>query len=64
MAADVNRPVRVVAIRRGHLRVTEFALRQGEGGLSMFACETEAEVRLVIDAVRSAGKTGRSPLRR
>jgi hypothetical protein len=50
--------VRVVAVRRGRIRAAEFALRPGEEGLSMFICADDEQVRLVVGAVRSAGKIG------
>src|SRR5687767_4512864 len=53
-----TRPVRVVVVRRGQVRTAEFALRRGEAGLSMFACASDEEVRLVVEAVRAAGKSG------
>jgi hypothetical protein len=56
--ADAGTTVRVVAIRRGKLRVAEFALRDEETGLSMFVCETEEDVQLAVSAVRAAGKIG------
>ena len=58
MAGAAEQTVRVVAVRGGRCRVAEFALRRGESGLSMFACETEQEVRRVVEAVRAAGKKG------
>jgi hypothetical protein len=58
MASGADEAVRVVAVRRGGLRAAEFSLRPGETGLSLFACQSEEEVRLVVEAVRSAGKTG------
>ena len=51
--------MRVVAVRGGGLRAAEFALRRTEDGLSMFACETDDDVRTVVEAVRAAGKTGK-----
>lgn len=54
----VAEPVRVVAIRRGRVRAAEFALRPHEAGLSLFLCAGEEQLWLVIDAVRSAGKSG------
>lgn len=56
--AELNSTVRVVAIRRGRFRVADFALREGEDGLSLFACQNENDIRRVVDAVRAAGKSG------
>ena len=58
MGFRAKEAVRVVAVRRGGLRPVGFALRPGEQGLSLFACETDEEVRMVVEAVRAAGKTG------
>ena len=55
--ADPSQVVRVVAVRRS-LRPTEFSLRPGEEGLSLFACETAEQAERVVTAVRSAGKQG------
>lgn len=55
--ADPTKVVRVVAVRRG-LRATEFAIRPGEEGLSLFACETIEDAERIVAAVRSAGKRG------
>lgn len=50
--------LRVVAVRRGRTRPTEFRLRPGERGLSLFALVDEPGPEAVIEAVRSAGKQG------
>ena len=53
-----SRAVRVVVIRGGRTRPTDFALRRGESGLSLFGCESDEQVRIVVEAVRAAGKSG------
>ena len=59
MAGGATQAVRVVAVRGARIRVADFSLREGEAGLSLFACATDEQVRLVVDAVRAAGKSGR-----
>jgi hypothetical protein len=50
--------VRVVRVRRGALKPSEFQLRPGEVGLSLFEyCDDPGPARL-IQAVREAGKQG------
>jgi hypothetical protein len=59
MAGGANQAIRVVAVRRTGQRAADFALRHGEQGLSLFACDTQDEVRMVVEAVRAAGKSGK-----
>jgi hypothetical protein len=56
---DLNRVVRVVVVRgAGRIHVGDFALRPGHTGLSLFACNNVAEARMIVNAVREAGKSG------
>lgn len=50
--------LRVVRLRKGKLKPTEFMLREGERGLSLFASVEYPSSDDVLDAVRSAGKQG------
>src|SRR5947209_7137785 len=50
--------LRIVALRKGRLSPAEFRLRQGEQGLSVFACVERPSPAEVIAAVRAAGKRG------
>jgi hypothetical protein len=50
--------LRVVSLRKGRLNPTEFRLREGEIGLSVFALRDEPAPAAIIEAVRAAGKRG------
>jgi hypothetical protein len=50
--------LRVVVVRRGKVRPTEFRLREGEAGLSLFRATTEVGPDAIVVAVRAAGKQG------
>lgn len=50
--------VRVVALRKGKVKPTEFRLRPGERGLSLFAVVESPSLREVMAAVEAAGKRG------
>lgn len=50
--------LRVVVSRRGKVRVSEFRLREGESGLSMFLNRPSPTPARIIGAVRAAGKQG------
>ncbi len=56
MAADGV--LRVVVVRKGKLKPTEFRLREGENGLSLFWTDEHTGVKAIIAAVRAAGKQG------
>lgn len=56
MAADDL--LRVVVVRRGRVRPTEFRLRDGEVGLSLFRATAEVGPDAIVAAVRAAGKQG------
>lgn len=51
--------LRVVALRKGRLSPSEFRLRQGEQGLSLFAHVERPSPIEVIEAVRAVGKRGK-----
>lgn len=55
---EVRELLRVVALRNGKLKPAEFRLREGETGLSNFACRDRPGPLEVLDAVRRAGKQG------
>ncbi len=48
--------VRVVAVRKGKVRATEFRLRDGEIGLSLFRSADQPGPSAILAAVRGAGK--------
>jgi hypothetical protein len=50
--------LRVVVARRGKVRPTEFRLREGEVGLSLFRKAATPDADTIIEAVRAAGKQG------
>ena len=50
--------LRVVVVRRGKVKPTEFRLRDGEIGLSLFRKAEQPGVEAIIAAVRAAGKQG------
>jgi hypothetical protein len=53
-----DRVLRVVVVRRGKVRPTEFYLRHGEIGLSLFRMSEVTGPEEIIAAVRAAGKQG------
>lgn len=50
--------LRVVVVRRGKVRPTEFRLREGEIGLSLFRKAPAVDTAAIIEAIRIAGKQG------
>src|SRR5215218_148378 len=54
----VDEVLRVVVVRRGVVRPTEFRLRAGEVGLSLFRTTAEVSPDAIVAAVRAAGKQG------
>jgi hypothetical protein len=50
--------LRVVVVRRGKVKPTEFRLREGEVGLSLFRKADRPDAEAIIAAVRAAGKQG------
>lgn len=50
--------LRVVCLRRGKLKVSEFRLRPGERGLSLFRRVAVPSPGDIVAAVRAAGKQG------
>jgi hypothetical protein len=48
----------VVVVRKGKLKPTEFRLRGGEIGLSLFRMADQPNPKAIIAAVRAAGKQG------
>jgi hypothetical protein len=48
--------LRVVVVRKGKVKATEFRLREGEIGLSLFRRAESADAKAIIAAVRAAGK--------
>ena len=57
-ASEINEFLRVVALRKGRLNRSEFSLRRGEQGLSLFARVDRPSPAAVIEAVRALGKRG------
>ena len=55
---DAAEYLRIVSLRKGKLKATEFRLRPGERGLSMFARAATPSPADIIAAVRAAGKQG------
>ncbi len=55
---DVADLVRVVVLRRGRVKPTEFRLRGGEKGLSLFELADDRSASLILEAVRETGKQG------
>ena len=55
MADDL---LRVVVVRRGKVKPTEFRLRPGESGLSLFRASPSVGPEAIMAAVRAAGKQG------
>lgn len=49
---------RVVVVRRGKVKPTEFRLREGEVGLSLFQSADQTGPESILAAVRAAGKQG------
>lgn len=50
--------LRVVVVRKGKVKPTEFRLREGEAGLSLFRAPDDASCEAILNAVRAAGKQG------
>lgn len=50
--------LRVVVVRRGKVKPTEFRLREGETGLSLFRAPDPSSRDAILAAVRGAGKQG------
>jgi hypothetical protein len=50
--------LRVVVVRKGKVKATEFRLRDGEIGLSLFRTADKPAPEPIIAAVRAAGKQG------
>ena len=50
--------LRVVVVRKGKVKPTEFRLRDGETGLSLFRRADQADAKAIIAVVRAAGKQG------
>src|SRR5438067_12874556 len=55
---DAAEYLRVVSLRKGKLKPTEFRLRSGERGLSLFRRVESPGPEDVMAAVRAAGKQG------
>lgn len=51
-------PLRVVVIKKGKIKASDFRLREGEIGLSLFVTTDPANCAAIIAAVRAAGKQG------
>lgn len=50
--------LRVVVVRKGKVKPTEFRLRDGEVGLSLFRSADQTGPEAILAAVRTAGKKG------
>ena len=50
--------LRVVVVRKGNVKPTEFRLRDGEVGLSLFRSAEQTGPEAILAAVRAAGKQG------
>ncbi|HEV3384781.1 MAG TPA: hypothetical protein VG097_08190 [Gemmata sp.] len=50
--------LRVVVVRKGKVKPTEFRLRDGEVGLSLFRSDDQTTPEAIIAAVQAAGKQG------
>jgi hypothetical protein len=50
--------LRVVVVRKGKVKPTEFQLREGGIGLSLFRKADQPDAKAIIAAVRAAGKLG------
>ena len=50
--------LRVVVVRKGKVKPTEFRLRDGEVGLSLFRSADQTGPEAILAAVRAAGKQG------
>ena len=48
----------MVVVRKGKVKPTEFRLRDGETGLSLFRRADQADAKAIIAVVRAAGKQG------
>ena len=50
--------LRVVVVRKGNVKPTEFRLREGEVGLSLFRSDDSIGPEAILEAVHAAGKQG------
>jgi hypothetical protein len=50
--------LRVVVVRKGKVKLTEFRLRDGEVGLSLFRSADQTGPEAILAAVHAAGKQG------
>ena len=50
--------LRVVVTKRGKVKPSEFRIREGEIGLSLFRADESVSPDAILDAVRAAGKQG------
>jgi hypothetical protein len=50
--------LRVVVVRKGKVKPSEFRLRDGEVGLSLFRSDDQIGPEVILAAVRAAGKQG------
>jgi hypothetical protein len=50
--------LRVVVVRKGNVKPTEFRLREGEVGLSLFRSADQTGPEVILAAIRAAGKLG------
>lgn len=50
--------LRVVVVRKGKVKATEFRLRPDEIGLSLFRVADHIDAETLVAAVRAAGKQG------
>ena len=50
--------IRIVRLRRGTTKPSEFSLRPGETGLSLFEMRDSPDPSRIVQAVRDAGKQG------
>src|SRR5947208_2951725 len=50
--------LRVVVVRKGKVKPSEFRLRDGEVGLSLFLSSDQTGPEAILAAVRAAGKQG------
>jgi hypothetical protein len=55
---EPERLLRIVALRGGKLRPSEFRLREGEVGLSAFGFVDATDAGRILELVRAAGKAG------
>jgi hypothetical protein len=53
-----RRFARIVGLKKGKLKPSEFRIRPGEKGLSLFLITEEVTTETIINAVKDAGKKG------